>query len=190
MHRYTEPVSDGEEDEDIDVAPARDEDKRTGLSGKEVADAIAFRERMLKERKAAAKANGKKPTTGAEEAIEEEEAEGDENTPFLRGRKDRGSTTSRERSNVDNRNLSIDPLAPSSAFDETLRERLRDESRTAHSQLDDIDEDTETTASVANHDDRVLSREWTAPSGKRIAVPVRVEPKVYFAAERTFLVCS
>ncbi|KIY69113.1 SPX-domain-containing protein [Cylindrobasidium torrendii FP15055 ss-10] len=187
VNRYTEPVSDGEEDEDRDVAPARDEDKRTGLSGKEVADAIAFRERMLKERKAAAKANGKKALGGEETVEEEEEAEGDENTPFLRGRKDRGSTTSRERSNVDNRNLSIDPLAPSSAFDETLRERLRDESRTAHSQLDGIDEDTETTASVVNHDDRVLSREWTAPSGKRIAVPVRVEPKVYFAAERTFL---
>ena len=37
-------------------------------------------------------------------------------------------------------------------------------------------------------DDRVLERNWTAPAGKRIAVPVRIEPKVYFASERTFLV--
>ncbi|KAL2002635.1 hypothetical protein VTN02DRAFT_6343 [Thermoascus thermophilus] len=30
-------------------------------------------------------------------------------------------------------------------------------------------------------------KRFTAPKGKRIYVPVRVEPKVYFAAERTFL---
>jgi uncharacterized membrane protein YidH (DUF202 family) len=33
----------------------------------------------------------------------------------------------------------------------------------------------------------VESRKFKAPKGKRIHVPVRVEPKVYFAAERTFL---
>lgn len=31
-------------------------------------------------------------------------------------------------------------------------------------------------------------RHFRAPKGKRVAVPVRVEPKVYFATERTFLV--
>ncbi|KAG1743955.1 uncharacterized protein EDB91DRAFT_1335642 [Suillus paluster] len=36
-------------------------------------------------------------------------------------------------------------------------------------------------------DERLLMRDWTAPAGKRIAVSVRVEPKVYFANERTFL---
>jgi SPX domain protein involved in polyphosphate accumulation/uncharacterized membrane protein YidH (DUF202 family) len=34
---------------------------------------------------------------------------------------------------------------------------------------------------------QVQARRWKAPPGKRIHVPVRVEPKVYFAAERTFL---
>lgn len=33
----------------------------------------------------------------------------------------------------------------------------------------------------------VFERKFRAPPGKRIFVPVRVEPKVYFAAERTFL---
>ena len=33
----------------------------------------------------------------------------------------------------------------------------------------------------------VTSKRFKAPPGKRIHVPVRVEPKVYFAAERTFL---
>ncbi|KAI9812038.1 MAG: vacuolar transporter chaperone [Pycnora praestabilis] len=34
---------------------------------------------------------------------------------------------------------------------------------------------------------QVQARKFKAPKGKRIHVPVRVEPKVYFAAERTFL---
>lgn len=34
---------------------------------------------------------------------------------------------------------------------------------------------------------QVHARRFKAPPGKRIHVPVRVEPKVYFAAERTFL---
>jgi SPX domain protein involved in polyphosphate accumulation/uncharacterized membrane protein YidH (DUF202 family) len=34
---------------------------------------------------------------------------------------------------------------------------------------------------------QVVSKRIKAPPGKRIHVPVRVEPKVYFAAERTFL---
>lgn len=37
-------------------------------------------------------------------------------------------------------------------------------------------------------DDRIIERSWHAPEGKRILVPVRIEPKVYFVAERTFLV--
>jgi hypothetical protein len=32
--------------------------------------------------------------------------------------------------------------------------------------------------------------QFRAPAGKRIAVPVRIEPKVVFAAERTFLKVS
>ncbi|KAF9052436.1 SPX-domain-containing protein [Hymenopellis radicata] len=186
--KYTEPVSEGEEDENIDVAPARDEDKRTGLSGEEVAAAIAYREQMLKERRATETANGKRPvkSSGATEeyAVESDEEEDDE------------QQTVTSQSNVTGRGLSIDPLAPSSAFDETLRSRLRTESQSGQRRLDHLDEDDEGHAddesedengAASRLDDRVLSRDWTAPSGKRIAVPVRIEPKVYFAAERTFL---
>lgn len=35
--------------------------------------------------------------------------------------------------------------------------------------------------------DQVQDKRFKAPKGKKIHVPVRVEPKVYFAAERTFL---
>lgn len=34
---------------------------------------------------------------------------------------------------------------------------------------------------------RIQTKRFSAPPGKKIYVPVRVEPKVYFAAERTFL---
>ncbi len=196
--KYTEPVSEGEEDENIDVAPARDEDKRTGLSGEEVAAAIAYREQMLKERRATESANGKRPVrpVGATEeyAVESDGEEDDERTAFLRGRKNKPSLS---QSNATGRGLLIDPLAPSSAFDETLRSRLRTASQSGQRRLDNLDEDNEGDAdnesedengAAARLDDRVLSRDWTAPSGKRIAVPVRIEPKVYFAAERTFLV--
>ncbi|KAL7817755.1 VTC domain-containing protein [Trichoderma gracile] len=36
-------------------------------------------------------------------------------------------------------------------------------------------------------DQRIQHKRFSAPPGKKIYVPVRVEPKVYFAAERTFL---
>ncbi|KAI9369615.1 vacuolar transporter chaperone 4 [Aspergillus egyptiacus] len=39
---------------------------------------------------------------------------------------------------------------------------------------------------VMGNEGRAIKR-FTAPKGKRIHVPIRVEPKVYFAAERTFL---
>lgn len=98
------------------------------------------------------------------------------------------------------RALSIDPLAPSSAFDETLRDRLREdaERKAAEEAIDEVEEEEgmdegedreEGTAERGRRlSERVLERRWRAPLGKKIAVPVRIEPKVYFATERTFLV--
>ncbi|RMZ91551.1 hypothetical protein DV736_g1204, partial [Chaetothyriales sp. CBS 134916] len=40
---------------------------------------------------------------------------------------------------------------------------------------------------LAQNNAAVVAKRFKAPPGKRIHVPVRVEPKVYFAAERTFL---
>ncbi|KAG7451280.1 SPX-domain-containing protein [Guyanagaster necrorhizus] len=184
---YAEPVSEGEEDENMDVAPAKDEHKRTGLSGEEVAAAIAYREQMLKEARVKELVNGKKPSkvTSSDEGVLEadNEEETDERTAFLRGKKIQQSTADRKA-----RALSIDPLAPSSAFDETLRTRLKGESQIRERGLEpEQDGGGGGGKSVTGTDDRLLVREWTAPSGKRISVPVRIEPKVYFATERTFL---
>jgi uncharacterized membrane protein YidH (DUF202 family) len=84
--------------------------------------------------------------------------------------------------------VSIDPLAPSSAFDERLRERLQ-ANKNAPPRAQDVEvrEAVGLDEETLREEDRLLVRDWSAPSGKRIAVPVRIEPKVYFANERTFL---
>ncbi|KAF8071857.1 VTC domain-containing protein [Lyophyllum atratum] len=174
---YAEPVSEGEEDEEIMQTPARDEDKRTGLTSEEVKEAIAFREKALKERR---------------------ELEADDTRPGGSGERSPVSSP-RPKKGVDipqGRSLSIDPLAPSSAFDETLKNRLhgaRDirERELADTRDEDEQHEDEEPSGLGEElpvgDDRILSRDWSAPAGKRIAIPVRIEPKVYFAAERTFL---
>lgn len=199
-NQYTEPVSDGEEDEEMDVAPAKDEGARIGLGAAEAAEAIAYREKMLKEtaenegrrnagdvQSAKDKSNGK-----GGEVVEEGYLDVNERTPFLRGRR-LSSNTVPDRP----RGLSIDPLAPSSAFDQTLRERLRGakaNESVAHAGDSPIQDDDEADQGEGSSragqpgEDRELVRNIKAPPGKRVAVPVRIEPKVYFAAERTFLV--
>ena len=191
--RYTEPVSEGEDDEDRDKMAARDEGGRTGLVGHEaqVREAIAWRERMLSQAqkdgrsvsptksvnaREAAKAKAKAPAMvpeldgddgGAADSDEEDSANGDERTPFLRSRK--GRTLSQDMGQKA-RAMSIDPLAPSTAFDETLRNRLRRETQARASS-----EDTDETAETGHRgDERVLERNWRAPAGKKIAVPVRI----------------
>ncbi|KAJ7745737.1 VTC domain-containing protein [Mycena metata] len=211
---YHEPVSEGEEDDDRDLAPTKDEDKWARLSGKEVAEAIAYRERMLKTRREsdAVGTNGSGSTNGKRRRVSghrDDASDGDdedESGALERGRPQGGS----KRIQIAMpRNVSIDPLAPSVAFDETLRDRLRGEQEAArkrhggqHPQDTDgneEDEDEETRPAPDEDeeedpltpsrpgDERQLSRDLHAPPGKRISVPVRIEPKVYFAAERTFL---
>lgn len=240
---YVEPASDGDEDEDLDLAPAKDEDVRTGLTGAEVKEAIAYRERMLKEARKEEiaqsmkkgidpalvarisqrkKDNGEEDDEDEDEEEEEEEedegyeAEADERTAFLKQRKVGGAVSvgrvggggaigvSSVGVNGKRRaSLSINPLAPSSAFDETLKNRLKSEAErtnvgaVAEEEEDDEEEEegqgqngqgSSASNGNGNGDDRILVRDWRAPAGKKIAVPVRVEPKVYFASERTFLV--
>ncbi|KAL1673389.1 VTC domain-containing protein [Schizophyllum commune] len=184
---YHEPVSEGEEDDERDLQPAKDEDKRTGLSGKDLEEAIAYRERMLKEQRAKERReeNAKQREDvqdhhDTDNAVDDEDA--DEARPLLRGRR-LTNETGRSRA------LSIDPLAPSAAFDETLRDRLSEHERlNGHGNGHAHDQGAPPNGRGSSADDeRLLERRWHAPDGKRIAVPVRIEPKVYFAAERTFL---
>jgi hypothetical protein len=163
---YAEPLSEGEGDEDMDLAPARDEGARTGLAGAQAADAIAYREKHLKER---VKLPGPSRALSSEclPVVPAPPTTPAQRPPRLR-------------------TLSIDPLVPSSTFDERLQDRLRAVERAHYD--GEADAAQSSPRSGETGDDRILTREWRAPSGKRIAVPVRVEPKVYFATERTFLV--
>ncbi|KAI0787484.1 SPX-domain-containing protein [Fomes fomentarius] len=196
--QYTEPVSEGE-DEEMDLAPAKDEDKRTGLSGHDVAAAVAIRERNLKER--AQEVQRTREDTANDADVESDD---EEHARLLKDSNAAAKIATTIASALDRtaqaRAMSIDPLAPSSAFDETLRDRLRegaqrrkgDSTAVRENEDEDDDEDEEDGAAAAREegtsrgDERQLERNWRAPAGKRIAVPVRIEPKVYFAAERTF----
>ena len=204
VNMYTEPVSDGEEDEDMDIGPAKDEGKRTGLTAGDVAEAIAYREKMLNQsrvdlaqsyqsRRSVLKGKVSGSGSDRDDVEEIEPTQGDERKPYLRGRPTLPPTTKEPRG------ISIDPLAPSSAFDRTLRERLQGTKTPANGQ-DSADGTTTVKGDDENNqgegtshpcgDDRVLVRHFKAPAGKRVSIPVRIEPKVYFAAERTFLVRS
>ena len=183
---YTEPISEGEEDDNDQLLPAKDERKRMGLSGAEVEEAIAYREDMLKEQ-----GRGKDVVRGQGTHNRETYTPHADNT---RERKWSGNGSSQADS-LTNEALSINPLTPASAFDETFKSKLsnvreakktRVAERASNAASDDNQEGYGTIPRDA--DDRVISRDWRAPLGKRISVPVRIEPKVYFAAERTFLV--
>jgi hypothetical protein len=211
---YNEPESEGEEDDDHDLLPAKDEDKWARLSGKEVQEAIAYREHMLKARRepdsAGPSGNGKGKTNRVRSARRDadEDADDEDDDPgrvLARGRPPAGKAIPI----VKPRTLSIDPLAPSVAFDETLRDRLKsaqearkqrgqdqrrpgeeEEEEETHVAEEEDEEEDDPLLAKPRDDERRLSRDIRAPAGKRISVPVRIEPKVYFAAERTFLVRS
>ncbi|KAF5327655.1 hypothetical protein D9619_004796 [Psilocybe cf. subviscida] len=239
MDGYTEPLSEGEDDEVLPTeeeggkyGPARDEDKRTGLSGAQLEEAIKYREKMLKERAEEEEEDmRKRKREGKEKDVgggDEQNGQNGENQKRAASSSSGGASTLVSRSNkstLSKKALSINPLAPSSEFDETLKTKLEkhkksrstsagrkrqgsprsnsdnyglrndeeaggDEADTEDGRRpDEAEEDAALGgASKSNgDDDRILDRSWHAPQGKRIAVPVRIEPKVYFAAERTFL---
>ncbi|KAF8206183.1 VTC domain-containing protein [Mycena galopus ATCC 62051] len=203
---YHEPESEGEEDDDRDLLPAKDEDKWARLSGKEVQEAIAYREHMLKaqgESDVGSPGNNRTNRVRSARRDAAEDADDEDEDPdrvLARGRPPAGKAIPI----VKPRTLSIDPLAPSLAFDETLRDRLKNEQdarkqREIEERPEEREEEDEDTHPNENDDEddpllprprddeRRVSRDFRAPPGKRISVPVRIEPKVYFAAERTFL---
>ena len=245
---YSEPLSEGEDDDDVEYLPAKDEGKRTGLSGEDLQAALAYREQMLRERREAeegnqarnerGKRNEKEPedptlTEERESQNQGEETNGEQHHYRPQHKRYESTTLTKK---FGNKALSIDPLAPSQAFDETLKTKLqgaqvqrddrhlhfqeeqpcssssaqltrssnspnhsrhgRRHDRTGEDEEEDrpADEVEEEAAlgisKVGYTDDRILERNIRAPAGKKISIPVRIEPKVYFAAERTFLVCS
>lgn len=104
----------------------------------------------------------------------------------------RESTTSHSNSAYGAR-LDIDPLQPSRSYDKKYSlldpRSLQKLFKAKQSQSHDEDvEEEENEAPPA--DDGVEYTRVQAPASKRIAIPVRIEPKVIFANERTFLKVS
>ena len=136
----------------ISLITAKDEGARIGVGEAEVAAAIAFREKALKEREQETQSSGALPhdvkardilreAEDHEEADGDDESEADERTPFLKGRKQSGRAVP-----VDDgkpRALSIDPLATSSAFDETMRDRIREDVKRKRAQPGVVEDEDE-----------------------------------------------
>ncbi|KAF8907281.1 VTC domain-containing protein [Gymnopilus junonius] len=239
---YTEPLSEGEEDElELGLEPAKDEGMRTGLSGGDFEAAISYREHMLQERREEeeeerkrAKRQGKEKSSAVVQEHEQEEGEEAQGSPLVvaaeeevEGVPRRHKFVRQKSEGISKKAFSIDPLAPSSAFDETLKTKLAGEeakrekfysssparrsgSRRRYGRRNDQVEEEEADNELGGNEeerrqdeaeeeaalggwmkrdseDRIVERNVRAPAGKRISVPVRIEPKVYFAAERTFL---
>ncbi|KDQ14895.1 hypothetical protein BOTBODRAFT_32261 [Botryobasidium botryosum FD-172 SS1] len=197
---YVEPLSEGEEDENMGMAIPRDEATHIGVPADEAGKAIKFREEMLRKRqedeeraKAAAgakqKQKQKQPAANDEGDDAEDEFDEDERTPFLRSQRRRSSQPA-ERP----RGLAINPLQLSSKFDEAFMSKLRknpqvaavaEEEEGAGQGASARGDEQEAEEPVAEQ--REYVRHFIAQPGKKIAVPVRIEPKVIFANERTFL---
>jgi hypothetical protein len=171
---YTEPVSEGEEDEDMAVGIAADEIGSARVPLGEALEAIAWREKEIKKQEAeldARLAQKRRDAASSSRADEENERQ-----PFLKDRlKSIPAPLQR---------LAIDPLAPASVFDESLQKKLK---KVAPRELSE-DLDTAGPSNIVYDEETNYIRDFVAQPGKRIAIPVRVEPKVYFAQERTFLV--
>ena len=179
MTIYTEPVSEGEEDEDMMGGIPVDEIGSARVPLGEALEAIAWREKQLRTQEAAMEAHVAERREAAGVSAQSDD-EVDARQPFLKGRKN-SVPAPLER-------FSIDPLAPASVFDKSLQKKLKGTARAQSEQEEEDDARTVGQSSRLTEADPEYIRNFVASPGKRIAVPVRVEPKVFFAQERTFLV--
>lgn len=171
---YTEPVSEGEEDENMAVGVAADEIGSLRIPPSEALEAIAFRENEIRQKEA------------EQEALlaqKRQDASGSQQTEDAEDAGERRALLRRRRPSAPTQTLAIDPLAPSNVFDESLQKKLKETPKPLH-------EDVDAAGPLNNSQDEETNyvSDFVAQPGKKIAVPVRVEPKVYFAQERTFLV--
>ncbi|QRV89661.1 vacuolar transporter chaperone 4 [Ceratobasidium sp. AG-Ba] len=182
--KYTEPVSEGEEDELMDFGVAKDEGQFARLDAQVASQVIKERQaeierqRLEDEQRRQAGESSQQGRMTSATVPELAEDEDDERTPFLRRRR---SSQPAERPKV----LHINPLAPSKAFDKNFKRALKSRQAEDIAEADDEHGPDETDPEPRNETEYV--RHFIAQPGKKIAVPVRVEPKVYFANERTFL---
>lgn len=154
-------------------------------------EAIAWREQQRRKPEIEVEKRRPEGHLNGNERRPEDGEEAHEGTPFLK----RGPSKPRENSKG-TKTLSIDPLAPSMEFDRHFKKLgrrgrgSRSISRDPSAERREAeDEAAFAEASTRNQGgETIYTNAFSAQAGKRIAVPVRVEPKVFFAQERTFLV--
>lgn len=205
---YHEPLSDGEDDEEYLTHAAKNEDVHLRLPPGAAAEAKAardFREKKLRDEahaQAAAAASGSKGEVGA----------------AAKPAKDAGGGTSAEAGNGQTSDAKqqaikskydpsrrIDPLASAdrvvdsnkniSLLDEASLKKLNDAQKKRIKDVAGSGSEGEEEEEELEEDDEEANRvvyvdHFRAPAGKKISMPVRIEPKVVFAAERTFLKVS
>jgi len=206
---HAEPVSSGEEDEELDVAVATDEAAIAGVPSASANEALAFR----------AAQSGNAPKTpgkgkAAPDTIPEEEETMNVFTPYLRQRRNstvpgsQEGSVDRRRGSAAQSSFGITPLKTADAFDKKFQARLHEvlsdakneaarrvtevqpvRSLDPDSEEEDADDEREggPAGKGLENNGRTYVTDIHAPPGHKIAIPVRVEPKVYFANERTFL---
>jgi hypothetical protein len=184
---YHEPVSEGEDDEEYLVQAAKNEERHLRLPPDAAAEARAardFREQKLRDEATARISSG--------------QVNGDHDEPSSSNGHANGSAVEqwKQRTKYDP-SLRIDPLASSDRFDKNISllddrslQKLNEAAKKAAKKDDDDDDDEDDVEDEEEGEDGnrvVYVNHFKAPAGKKISMPVRVEPKVVFAAERTFL---
>lgn len=192
---YHEPVSEGEDDEEYLTHAARNEDVHLRLPPTAAAEAKAardFREKKLREEAHALASSGKsngdsKVAGGGSSSVPGDGQSSADKQKAIKSKYDPS--------------LRIDPLASANRFDKNVtlldeaslkklneanKKRIKDAA--ASGSEDEDEEELEEDDEEANR--VVYVDHFRAPAGKKIAMPIRIEPKVVFAAERTFLKVS
>ena len=196
---YQEPVSEGEDDDEFLVHTARNEDQHLRLppgAAAQAREARDFREKKLRDEAAANAGSTSRLAPGSSRA----------RAPATGGEKPPAGKYGTP--------LRIDPLASADRFDKNvsilnaeslqkLDEAVRREAQAASTGEGlergygaipaaghGLEDDEELIDDGQEGNQVVYVRDVRAPPGKRIAIPIRMEPKVVFAAERTFLKVS
>jgi len=188
---YHEPVSEGEDDEEYLVQTARNEEQHLRLPPDAAAHARAARD--YREQKLRDEANAAAQASKVDRLLDVPQ-NGGNSSAVQRGKNDIKSKY--------DPSLRIDPLASADRFDKNMSllddkslKKLNDAAKRNDGD-DDEDEEEEEEEEGAEvrydvHGNRVVYvNHFKAPAGKKISMPVRVEPKVVFAAERTFFKVS
>lgn len=186
---YHEPVSEGEDDEEYLVYKAKNEEEHLRLPSDVAAQARAAREQREK--------NIRDEAARQVVGINHRENEAESSAAAAGAGARRPSARQSNSLQPYDASLRIDPLASSDRFDKNLQllddksmKKLQEAAKTRREggvEEDGEGEDEEEQDGDEEGERVIYVDQFRAPPGKKIAVPVRVEPKVVFAAERTFL---